>query len=230
MSLLQIDENIWCLDGDSVTMFTIPFQTRMTIIRQKNDDLWLHSPVAIDESRINAVKKLGRVSHIIAPNSLHHLFVKDWFDRFPDSKIWVAPDLPKKLPNLEFYGILREKPESFWEDEIDQIYFQGSNILPEMIFFHKKSKTLVVTDLIQNHDPSKNNWFWKMVKGLNGILAPNGGVPKDLRLSIRDKKLATESFKKIFEWDFQRIIMSHGICINNNAKEFFINSFDWLDK
>ena len=143
MSLLKIDENIWCLDGDSVTMFTIPFQTRMTIIRQKNGDLWLHSTVAINESRINAVKTLGRVAHIIAPNNLHHLFVKDWFNSFPDAKIWVAPDLPKKLPNLEFYGILREKPESFWEDEIDQIFFQGSIILPEMIFFHKKSKTLV---------------------------------------------------------------------------------------
>ena len=230
MSLLQIDENIWCLDGDSVTMFTIPFQTRMTIIRQKDGNLWLHSTVAISESRINAVKKLGRVSHIIAPNSLHHLFVKEWSKYFPESKIWVTPDLPKKLPNLEFYGILREKPESFWEDEIDQVYFQGSNILTEMIFFHKNSKTLVVTDLIQNHDPSKNNWFWKMVKHLNGVLAPNGGVPKDLRLTITDRRRAAESLEKILAWDFQRIIMCHGVCINNNARAFSINSFNWLEK
>lgn len=230
MSLLRIDEDIWCLDGDSLTMFTIPFQTRMTVIRQNNGDLWLHSTVAISESRVNAVKELGQVSHIIAPNSLHHLFVKDWCNCFPDSKIWVTQDLPKKLPNLKYYGILGEKPETYWEGEIDQLYFQGSKLLTEMIFFHRKSKTLLVTDLIQNHDPSTNNWFWKIVKRLNGVLAPKGGVPKDLRLTIREKKLAAESLKKILEWDFQRIIISHGICINDDAREFFLKSFDWLDK
>ncbi len=227
--LLPIDENIWCMDGDSVSMYTIPFQTRMTIIRQNDNNLWLHSPVAINESRINAIKELGAVSHIIAPNNLHHLFVNDWFEHFPDAKVWVAPDLPGKLPKLTFYGVLGETPETSWKDDIDQVYFQGSNILPEMIFFHRQSRTLIVTDFIQNHDPAKNNWFWKIVKRFNGVLAPHGGVPKDLRLTIRDRKLAIASFERILEWDFQRIIVSHGICINDNARAFFQKSFDWLN-
>lgn len=228
MSLVKFSENIWSLEGDSLKLMTIPFGTRMTIIRLTNNDLWLHSPVSINPKRIDLINELGRVSHLIAPNNLHHLFIDGWSQHFPHAKIWVVADLPQKCPNLNFTGVLKEKPESYWENEIEQLYFQGSNILPEMVFFHKSSKTLIVTDLIQNHDPLKNNWFWRTVKRLNGILAPNGGVPKDLRLTIQDKILAKKSLEKVLSWDFETIIISHGICINENAKEFFKNSFNWL--
>lgn len=229
MTLLQeVDKDIWCLDGDRVSMYTIPFETRMTIVRQSNGEIWLHSPVAIRDDRVAAVGDLGPVSHIVAPNSLHHLFVRPWFDRFPESTVWLTPDLPKKLPDLEAYEVLGNSAESCWKDDIDQTYFEGSSLITEMVFFHKPSKTLIVTDILQNHDPKQDNWFWKWVKQVNGVLAPSGGLPKDLKLTIRDKRKAASAVEQILNWDFQRIIMSHGICIEEDARDFFSRAFAWL--
>lgn len=228
MSLVKISENIWTLEGDPVKLFTIPFGTRMTIIRLNKNILWIHSPVALNSERVNLINELGAVSHLIAPNNLHHLFLDQWSHKFPNAKKWIVHDLVKKFPEMSFTGILKDEPESYWEGEIDQVYFSGSKILPEVVFYHKSSKSLLLTDLIQNHDPLQNNWFWRIVKRLNGILAPNGGVPKDLMLSIRDRDAAFRSLQKILSWDFERIIISHGICISTNAKEFFQKSFEWL--
>lgn len=227
--LKEIDDNIWNLEGDEITMLKIPFHTRMTIIRLPNKKLWLHSPVALNSKRINTIKKLGEVSYIIAPNTFHHLFIEDWLKEFPLAKLWGVKKLPEKRPDLDFSGVLKNIPEQEWKEEIDQLYFQGSKILTEVVFFHKQSKTIIMTDIIQNHDRSQEKMFWKIVKRIDGILSPNGGVPKDLRVTIRDKKIARESFNKLMSWDFERLIIGHGLCIESNAKEFVSSKFKWLN-
>ncbi|MBT4090311.1 MAG: DUF4336 domain-containing protein [Deltaproteobacteria bacterium] len=46
MNLKEFGENIWTLEGNPVKVFSIPFQTRMTIVRLSDSALWLHSPIA----------------------------------------------------------------------------------------------------------------------------------------------------------------------------------------
>ncbi len=226
--LKNIDSDIWTLDGDRVTMFSIPFTTRMTIVRLSNNQLWLHSPIAPSAERFNTINELGEVAHIIAPNIFHHLFVGDWLAKYPSAKLWGAEGLPEKRPDLKFDAVLNDSTEQIWENEIDQLYFQGSKILPEVVFLHKKSKTLIITDLIQNHDPVLDNWFWRLVKKINGVLSPKGGVPKDLRMTILDKEIARLSLEKMLSWDFEKMVLGHGICIDNNAKKYVADSFSWL--
>ena len=228
MGLIEFGENIQTLEGEIVKMFTIPFETRMTIVRLNDDSLWVHSPIAFNAERKKLVDKLGNIKHIVAPNMFHHLSLGDWSEVYPGANLWAAPGLEKKRKDLDFTGVLQDKPESAWEPEIDQCYFQGSLIFNEVVFFHKASKTLILTDLIQNHDPSKDNWFWKLVKRLNGALAPDGGVPKDLKMTIRKKPLARKSLDRILGWDFDKIIISHGLCIRENAKTRFTKAFSWL--
>ncbi len=228
MVLTTVDRDIWCLDGDPVSMYTIPFQTRMTVVRLGSGELWLHSPVAVNADRLAAVTALGPVAHIVAPNTWHHLFVKPWADTFSDARVWLTPGLPAKLPHLERFQLLDAEAGNSWAADIDQVYFEGSRLLTEMVFFHRASKTLIVTDILQNHDPLHDNWFWKTVKRANGVLAPRGGLPKDLKLTIRDREAARRSVQTILGWDFQRIILSHGICIEADARRFFSDAFAWL--
>jgi hypothetical protein len=57
----SIAENIWVFDGDAVSFFTLPFTTRMTIIRLSTGDLWVHSPIKLNEEVKSQIAKLGVV-------------------------------------------------------------------------------------------------------------------------------------------------------------------------
>ncbi len=228
MNLIEFGENIWIMDGDRVKMLSIPFQTRMTIVRLPDDLLWIHSPVAITRDRMDKIDSLGKVHHLVSPNKYHHLFLGDWKKEYPKANIWASPGLAQKRKDLTFSGILQEILIPPWAKAIDQMHFLGNNILTEVIFFHKLSKTLILTDIIQNHDPELDNLFWRRIKKMTGTLAPNGGVSIDLRFTFRDKVKAKKSLEQMLDWDFEKVIISHGICIKDNAKDWIKQAFSWL--
>lgn len=225
-----IAEGIWTLEGSRVRMLGIPFETRMTVIQLASGGLWLHSPVEADAPRMAAVRELGPVQHIVAPNRLHHLFVGQWKQQFPSACTWAEAALYDRAGVGPFDERLPEAAPAIWRDDIDQLRFEGSAILPEMVFFHLRSRSLIVTDIIQNHDPSSDGWFWRTVKRLNGIGAPHGGAPRDWRMSVRDRKTASERRDALLEWDFVRVIIAHGICIDADARQFVERAFRWLDR
>ena len=221
-------ENIWIVEGHDIKFFGIPFEIRMTIIKLADGSLWLHSPVQPSDELFQAVGELGEVSHIIAPNKLHHLYVKPWAEKFTKAKLWAAPGLMERKLGINFDEKLDEHAPPEWTSDIDQIIFHGSKILAEAIFFHKNSRTLIVTDLIQNHSPEKNSWFWRQLKRLGGVLAPKGGVPIDLRLTILDRQAGAKSFEQILKWDFDRLIIAHGLCLSSQARPFVEKAFSWI--
>lgn len=209
-------------------MLGIPFGTKMTVVKLSSGDLWLHSPVNPNIQMFNNVSSLGQVSCLVAPNKLHHLYIKPWSEHFDSATVWVEPQLANRNLDFRFDKVLSESVCDEWSHDFDQLLFKGSSILSEAIFLHKSSKTLIVTDIIQNHDPEQENLLWRFVKRLNSILAPNGGVPRDWRLTVRDRREARNSVDKILSWDFERLIVSHGICMKENAKPFVEQAFGWL--
>ncbi len=38
-----------------------------------------------------------------------------------------------------------------WDDDLDQIVFKGKTLIEEAEFFHQKSRTLILTDFVQNY-------------------------------------------------------------------------------
>ena len=227
-NLKKWDDGIWTLEGDKVHMFTVPFETRAIIIRLNQNKNAMISPVKVNPLRIKEVQSLGSISYLIAPNNFHHLYLNDWKKIYPEATIWGPARLHKKRKDVEFVEGICPESDQIWNEKMAIEVFKGSNFLDEIIFLHIPSKTLIVTDVIQNHSPSKNNLFWKVIKRFAGILAPNGGIPKDLKLTIRNKALAKKSIEKILTWDFNRIILGHGQCIEKGGKEYFKNAFNWL--
>ena len=71
MVLKPFGDDIWIVDGPEIRMdwlFTsIPFPTRMTIVRLPDDGLWVHSPTVNDAALMDAVAALGPVRFLIAP-------------------------------------------------------------------------------------------------------------------------------------------------------------------
>jgi hypothetical protein len=86
----------------------------------------------------------------------------------------------------------------------------------------------MVADFIQNHpiEPGKPilNALWKIF----GVAYPCGGVGLDIRLSFTDRKLARRCLEKLFSWDFDKLIVAHGICVEKDARSFVERAFRWL--
>jgi hypothetical protein len=115
-----------------------------------------------------------------------------------------------------------------WAADLDQLVFKGNLFIQEVFFFHKLSRTLIAADFIQNHpiEPGKPllNALWK----LGGVAHPSGGVPLDIRLSFTDRTLARRSLEKLLLWDFDKLIIAHGVCMEKDAKPFVKQAFRWL--
>jgi hypothetical protein len=219
----------WLLEGDPLRMYGIPFTTRSVVVRLASGGLFLWSPVAPSPERFEAVAALGPLEHIVAPNTLHHLYLPPWIARFPEAKVWGAPRLAAKRPDVAFDGELGDMPNPMWAADLDQVDFKGSRALREIVFFHRPSKTTIITDIVQNHDPADDNWFWRGVKRMTGILAPNGSAPRDYRLTVTDRKAARAAAEHILGWPTEQVVLAHGINVTEDAHAFLRHAFAWLD-
>ena len=105
---------------------------------------------------------------------------------------------------------------------------QGSSVLNEAIFYHRASRTVIFTDLVQNHDPNRDGAFWRWVKRVNRILAPDGEAPLDWRFTVRNRDAARNSLQRVLDWDFDRVVFSHGLCVERDGRAFVERAFRWL--
>jgi hypothetical protein len=113
-------------------------------------------------------------------------------------------------------------------DDLDQLIFRGNLFIEEVHFFHKCSRTVILGDFIPNHLPVKGRPLSNALFKLAGVAYPHGGVALDIRLSFTHRKPAKRSLEKLLSWDFDKLILAHGICIEQNAKPFVKQAFRWL--
>ncbi len=217
------------VDGDLVRMLGIPFATRMTVVELESGALWVHSPIALTPERVQAVTAHGPIEHLVAPCTFHHLYVDPWRGVAGGAQVWAAPGLQDRYPQRHFDGELTDEAPAAWFGQIDQVVFRGSRVMVEVVFYHRRSRTLIVTDIVQNHEPAADGWFWRTLKRMNNISAPDGGFPRDFRLTVRDRDAARRSRDVILAWPFEQVSLTHGRCITENAHTHIERAFAWLD-
>lgn len=225
----KLAQDIWIFDGSAVPFLGLPFSTRMTIIRLSNGELWVHSPIKLSSTLKAQVDSIGPVKYLIAPNHLHHLFLSEWLDAYPDAILFGTDEVIKKRSDLNFAASLNGQNSFPWQAELDHVLFSGSSLMQECVFFHNRSKSLIVTDLVENFSGESFNFWQKLLAKFAGILAPNGKMPLDWRLSfIGSKALARNHMNKILSWSPNVLVMSHGEVVYQNADRFLLKSFKWL--
>jgi hypothetical protein len=193
----------------------------MTVIRLPSGDLWLHSPIAWSERLARSIANLGQVRHLIAPSTLHYWHLNVWRDRFPEARSYGPPGLASRAKTrLVLDETLDEKVPDAWEDAFDQCVTRGS-ALTEVDFFHRASRTLVVTDLIENFEPQRvRNPLLRWLIRLAGAADPDGKAPIDLRLSfLGHRGEVRKSVERMLAWAPERIILSHGRCYEANRRD-----------
>ena len=102
--------------------------------------------------------------------------------------------------------------------------------MEEVVFFHKESATLILTDLIENIEVNDLPFFYKIVFKIGDNQYPKARTSRDLRSSFISKKKAIESYTIIESWNPDKIIFSHGRIILENGSEKLKEAFFWLRK
>jgi hypothetical protein len=71
-SFHQLDSNLWELERP-LKAPGVRVGHRMTVARLASGELWVHSPVAFEESIAHDLAALGPAAHFIAPSIYHDL-------------------------------------------------------------------------------------------------------------------------------------------------------------
>lgn len=226
----QFADDLWIVEGPNVRDMGLVFTTRMAVAKLCDGSVWVNSPVSVSFEMLKRITKLGPVRYLLAATPRHVWRLKDWHALFPDAQLWVSRVTPFTLKkgNLPFAGILGNEPPLVWKNDFDQLVFKGNPFIEEVLFFHRRSRTVILDDLIQIHSLVKGKPFSNALLKLEGVVSPHGGVGLDIRLSFIHRNLARQSLEKLLSWDFDKLIIAHGQCIQTKAKAFVERAFQWL--
>ncbi|MDZ8068188.1 MAG: DUF4336 domain-containing protein [Nostoc sp. DedQUE08] len=162
-----VKDTIWTFDQLHGILYTI-VPIRMTIVKLFAGGLLVYAPVAPTTECVRLVNELvakhGEVKYILLPTSSgleHKVFVGPFARRFPQAQVFVAPhqwSFPFNLP-LSWLGFPQKRTQELPEDsslapfalEFDYAILDidlGRGSFAEVALFHKRSRTLLVTDSI----------------------------------------------------------------------------------
>ena len=223
--LRRLADDVWVTERPQ-RFFGLPVGARMTVIRLSGGRLLLHSPLPLDAALRVELDALGRVACAVAPNRLHHLYAGDVVRTYPEARLWVAPGLPEKRPDLVHAGVLGDEAPVEWRGELEQAFFRGRPYENEVAFFHPATRTLILCDLAFNFGP-RDAWPTRVLMSLlrsYGKLGPSKLDP----LLIRDRAAARASLDRILAWDFDRVIVAHGDVQESGGYALMRDGYAWL--
>ena len=195
--------------------------SRMTVIRLKDGRILVHSPVPIEPDLRSAVENLGQVVTLIAPNLFHHQFISEWRAAFPEAKAFCAPGLAAKRSDFKFDGVLEDVSSPEWRGQVDQLLIKGIPDYGEVVFFHRTSRTLIVSDLVFNYSPVQAE---SDPGGADGL-----GPHSRIRSAISDQDALRESIESVLRWPLDRVIVSHGEIVESDGHARFREGFTFLE-
>lgn len=163
-----VKDTIWTFDQlQGILYVVVPI--RMTVVRLEAGGLLVYSPVAPTPECIRLMEDLisrhGEVKYIILPTVSgieHKVFVGPFARCFPAAQVFIAPDqwsFPLNLP-LSWLGLPARRTQVLptdsgkapFADEFDYAMLGpidlGLGPFEEVAFFHRRSRTLLVTDSV----------------------------------------------------------------------------------
>jgi hypothetical protein len=180
-----VDGQIWTFD-QKFGILNVQVPLRMTVVKLSDGGLFVYDPVAATRECLGLVQELvdkyGPVKHIALGSVAleHKVYTGVFAQKFPSAQVWLQPgqySFPSNLPTslLGFpTGRTRTMPKSIeeapeeWKKDFDFLtlgpFISRDGAFGETVFFHKPTKTLLVTDTavevtdevpeIYNYDPA----------------------------------------------------------------------------
>jgi hypothetical protein len=241
-TLTQIADNVYLAERSFFP--TLPGLTstdvgcKMVVVRLKSGSLWVHSPVAYDAAMRKELSALGEVKHWVTSNTEHQKWAPEWARELPDACSWACPGLRESKPHIGWKrsleelldapnGLTSKVPPTQWEGEIelcwmrDQVPLLGKPFFNEVVFCHRPSSTLIVTDLWWNYPretdlpagvppPSTATKLWKT--GMDRVFRP-------FYNRLMRTRSWNDSIDTVLSWDFDSIVPCHGDPVAEKVKD-----------
>ena len=236
--LIQIGSNIWTIEAKECVCYRPPMQPRYpythraVVIRLDDGSLFILSPIQLTPEVRADIDRLGAVKHLVSPNHLHHLHLGDWSQAYPDARLYASPRLAPKRKDLTFYKTLSsDMPEPEWAEQIDQCLFgSGNGWIDELVFFHRASCTVILTDLVMDFDPATFSPLSRVTTQWNQMYQH---TPRGVQLGhIFDRASLRNALKTVQAWGPEHAIVAHSpwLCVDGNDRvaDFLDAAFDWL--
>ena len=191
------------------------------------------SPTEPDGGLRAEIDALGPVRHLVSPNKIHYAHIAAWKRIYPEAKAWAPPGVRERAASqgidVSFEADLGDQPEEAWRGDLDQLVFRGSRFMEEVVFFHRRTRTLILADLIENFEPEKIGGAWRSLLRSAGATDPDGKAPIDLRLTfLGGKDAARASFERVLSWEPEWVIVAHGRPYERDGAAELRRAFRWL--
>jgi len=230
--LKPVARDVFIVDSIMRGPFGLMLPVRMTVIRLEGGDLLLHSPTRLTPELRHALERLGRIRHLVAPDSAHWSFLPQWQAAFPEATSWAAPGLRARRPvrrsGVRLDRDLSETTPPGWEG-ITLIMLPGGFGFREVALFHQPTGTLVLTDVVQNMRPEQVPAAIRPLAAALGQVGSGGKAPIYLRavLTLR-RRAAARAARRLLELRPQRVVFAHGAWFERDGSIALRQALEWL--
>lgn len=223
MQWYQIAEDVAVMQRP-LRAFGIDFGRNVTLLRLKDGRLVIHSTAPFLETDVAAIARFGKPSWLVEATRMHDTFAEQARAAFPDLP-YLVPAGFAKASGVPTKPLLPSPPD--WSGEIDVLPIAGLRALEEHAFYHRRSRTLVVADLLFQFPADTKGWprtFVRCVMRLPHLR----GMSAFFRMMIRDRKKFEASMKTLLQWDFTQIVLAHREPVREEARAMLEQALgDW---
>ncbi|MCA1539054.1 SDR family oxidoreductase [Bradyrhizobium sp. NBAIM32] len=231
-SLSQVSDDIWIVNDKPINAAGLQLPVRMTVIRLSNGDLVLHSPVRYSPALRQELERLGTIRYLLAPNIAHWMFLPEWQRQLPHAAIFAARGLAARrqvrAAGLRVDRELGDTTPEEWAADLETVSVNAP-MFSEVELFDRRSRTLVLTDIVQNLDPHHLSASNTAAASLLGIAKPDGKAPVYLRLLLRlGGRSARAAGERLVKLAPERVIFAHGDWFETQGTARLRRSLRWL--
>ncbi|MCB9676727.1 MAG: hypothetical protein H6737_16540 [Alphaproteobacteria bacterium] len=224
-ALRAVAPGVW-ISTEPVSVVGTALSVNMTVLRLAGDALLLYSPVPLTPERKAAVDALGRVAHLYAPNTFHHLWLGDWSAAYPEARVHAPAALAGKRPDLRLDRAHDLGRDPAFAGFVDEHHIDGFR-MEETVLYYRPARALVVADLVQNLGRPPGVWtriyltlagFWDQV-----------ALSRVLRWTAFSDRYATRrSLDAVLAHELDVLVVGHGEPVTENPREALAAAYAWL--
>lgn len=203
--LQQLADNLWRVEGALPGM---SLRRTMTVVRRANGSLLLHSPIALDQQRLQQLEALGDVAVIVVPNAGHRLDAPAYKARYPNAHVFCPAGGRSQVAEVV-------SVDGTYDDYADDGVVRFEHLdgvgLSEGILFVTSSDgvTVVLNDAVMNMDKKKDVLGYLFTTLLGS--APGPRVSRFGRLMfVKDQGAMRRHLERLADTpNLVRLIVSH---------------------